>query len=618
MARPSSVRRFARGLARGFIRLAGLVFGVAAVGSGVGGGAWAEDAESPEPVRLDLASFRAGPVPTSARSLWVPSDAAFADGWRDGGFGDDAVVLAFEGPPFDRYAVGHEVLGDLVRRLVPASSSAGWTDRATEESLEVWSTAEGLAKAREAVRFVEAAMAPRLTVRATLTTTAKAGAAPRLVATGRVSLLPRRWTTAWLRTNVRRFVTDYDIEIAQESTAGLPVVTALPEGEELHLRWSPGETATVLEVFVGAVRHLAPFAVDLTGVRNLPESNSYGPVAMPQASVRRALSTLALDAKAATTSTWTWEGPEGATTLNVVVDAAPVPPADAVLAGGVLGVVRAGAAYAALDGDARPARLDDAIQRFQAAATGARGAASPEAFAQAFLVCEGSRGQVDRLRAQATTDERRLVPATVEVRCVTVPVKQVEDDLAAGRCVVGVVLDPTVEAAYTGGAVRAAARIPVTAGLPAQVRVGTSVVGFAHAEVEVAQQAGGLDLATMAAFDGWAGRVVVRAGEGGVVLAASGAFTWARPDASVLVLSFRRSLGMGNAGPETGLDRIDSPAVRTVEVPLLGQGSAAVEAAAALTDDDVAKGRSVVLAIALRPGADGAMEPVVILGSVRR
>ncbi len=184
---------------------------------------------------------------------------------------------------------------------------------------------------------------------------------------------------------------------------------------------------------------------------------------------------------------------------------------------------------------------------------------------------EGTRGQVERLRAQASADERRLVPATVEVRCVTVPVRQVEEDVAAGRCVVGAVLDPSVEAAYAGAAVRAAARVPLTAGIPAQVRVGTSVVGFYNAEVEVAQQAGGLDLATAAAFDGWAGRVVVRSREGGVVLAASGAFTWARPDASVLVLSFRRSLGMGNGGPTRGLDRIDSPAVRKVDVPLLGQ-----------------------------------------------
>lgn len=579
----------------------------------------AEDAETPAPARIDLASFRAGPAAAAARALWVPSDGAFSDGWRDGGHGDDAAVLAFEGPPFDRYAVGHEVLGDLVRRLVQASSSAGWTDRATEESLEVWSTGDGLAKAREAVRFVEAAMAPRLGVRATLSVTPKGTTTPRLVATGGVALLPRRWTTAWLRTNVKRWIVDYDIEIAQESTASKPVVAALPEGEELHLRWSPGETTTVLEVFAGTVRHLDPFAVDMTGVRNLPESNSAGPVSLPQTSVRRALTTMALDARVASTTTLTWEGADGVTTLRLAVDAAPAAPADASLSGGVLGVVRAGAAYAALDGEARASKTDDAIQRYQAAATGARGAASPEAFAQAFFVCEGSRGQVDRLRAQTVADERRLAGATVEVRCVAVPAKQLEEDVAAGRCAVGALLDPSVEGDYAGGSVRASARVPVTGSVPTQVRAGTSVTGYTAADVEVAQQAGGLDLHVAPSFDGWAGRVVARPVEGGGwVLSASGTYTWARPDATVMTLSFRRSLGMVSPGADNGMDRIDSPGVRTVSVPLLGTGSAAVESLVAIGDDDVAKGRFAVLAVAQRPGADNLSESIVVLGRLTR
>ena len=180
-------------------------------------------------------------------------------------------------------------------------------------------------------------------------------------------------------------------------------------------------------------------------------------------------------------------------------------------------------------------------------------------------------------------------------------------------------LDPSVETAYAGAPTRAAVRMPVTAGVPAQARVGTSVTGYANADVEVGQQAGGLDLVTGAAFDGWAGRVVVRPGTGGLVLEATGTFTWARPDASAMDLAFRMPVGMGSTTPLIpGSDRIDSPAARMFRIPILGQGQASVDAAVALSTDDVAKGRFAVLAVAMRPLADGGAEPVVVLGSVRR
>ena len=48
----------------------------------------------------------------------------------------------------------------------------------------------------------------------------------------------------------------WDLEVAQESTVMDPVPVMVREGHELYLRFHPGETRSVVEVWAGDVEHL--------------------------------------------------------------------------------------------------------------------------------------------------------------------------------------------------------------------------------------------------------------------------------------------------------------------------------------------------------------------------
>lgn len=598
-------------------RFVGVGVLVAVLAGGAGRRARAEDPDALASERFRLDALRAPPATGVVRATWVATDPAFHDAWAEEGAGDGK-LLELEGPPFEAVALGSDAVAELVRRLVPESSGASWASRATDDGVDVWSTKEGLAHAGAAVRYVEAALAPRLEVRATLV--AGTGDGARLVATGAARVLPRRWTPLWLKTTTRRAVAAYDIEIAQESTAYQPVVVSLPEGEELHVRWSPGERVTVLEAFAGTTEHLTPTRVDLSALRAVPESNAMATVEQPRTAARRALSAVAVGAAAGGVATWAWDGPGGPLTLTVTVGPAPTAPADMELPTGAFGVVRAAAAYGSLDGEGRAGRLDDAIQRYQAGSTSARGAASPEAFAQGFLLCEGTRGQLERLRAQAVVDEAALLGASVTVRCVAADAAVLREDALAGRVVVGALLDPAVAAAYLKAPVLAAATTPLLADVPASVRAGQAVVGFGSLDVEVAQQSGGIDPVTATAFDGFAGRVTLRRAGDGVRVVVAGTYGWADPAATTAECAFRLPLSMAAPGETpAGLERLDNPAVRRATVPLLGQGQATVEAEVGFAAGDLGAGRVGVLAVATRraPGG-GPTTPVVVLVSVAR
>src|SRR5262245_28624727 len=126
------------------------------------------DDEAPEMVRISLSGFRAQPAVKVARTTWVPTDPAFEEQWMSSQIGEESVVTTFQDAPYPDHAVAPEAVEDLVRRLVPESGKPGWASKAIGGALEIWSTKEGGDRAKTAARFVEATMAPRLSVRATL------------------------------------------------------------------------------------------------------------------------------------------------------------------------------------------------------------------------------------------------------------------------------------------------------------------------------------------------------------------------------------------------------------------------------------------------------------------
>lgn len=580
----------------------------------------AEDDNQGEPSRLDLTPFSAPAAVAAVKKLWVPTDPAFVDSWHSG-VGDDAILMTLQEPPYPAHAVSPEVVEDLVRRLVPEAGSAGWASKVGPLGLDVWSTPEGVSKARQAVKFLRDALAPRLFVSATLR--ARDGGPPpaRLVAAGAVNLLPRRWTSVWLRRSVHRMAVGYQVEIAQESVANNPQIAALPEGDELYLRWTPGETVSVVEVFSGEVEALDPRKVDLSGIRNVPESNAQGKVELPRMGVRRVLTAVAVPAGASSVDIG-WEEPTESRTLHLNFGAAPAGPPDTEVPSGRIGVVRAGASAASLEDGIRENAMEDAINRFQSGSgTGGREVRALEAYAQAFLLCEATPSQIDRLRAETRRAESGLTNAFVSLKAFALPEGALRADLDAGRVAVGRTLSKEQAETYFAGKLGevtlAGVDLPMLSGTKSFVRLGASVAGFYTTEVEVAQQSGSILLPVGAWFDGLSGDIRAALVEGGgATLQFSGALAWARHDGSSLELAFRLPVGMAS---QSGVGALpDDPTARRLPVPLASNGESSAEASATFSAADVAGGRYAVLAILPRGGFPGLPEPVLLLAAVHK
>ena len=139
-------------------------------GAALGG----DDAPAGEPVRIDLSAFQAAPAVVAAKQLYVPTDPAFADAWRnDGGRGVDDARRGGRG----------RVPGAAARRPRPVSRGRRGprpAPRARRERCHVGQQGHrararrlGRARrrgeaARKAVGWLETAFAPRLAVSATL------------------------------------------------------------------------------------------------------------------------------------------------------------------------------------------------------------------------------------------------------------------------------------------------------------------------------------------------------------------------------------------------------------------------------------------------------------------
>jgi hypothetical protein len=114
----------------------------------------------------------------------------------------------------------------------------------------------------------------------------KDGGRPAHGALARVEL-PRGGGRVLWRRDVRRLVVSISAEISQGALVHVPEVAALASGAELHLRWTPGEGTSLLEVAVCAIDEGTSVPVDLSGMRNVPEASTMGTLSLPRLPVAR-------------------------------------------------------------------------------------------------------------------------------------------------------------------------------------------------------------------------------------------------------------------------------------------------------------------------------------------
>ncbi len=582
------------------------VLGIVAVA--LAGRATGDDAPAAR-ARVELTGFAATAVATGPR-IRVPGDPGYSWMSVPSVDEDEGTLAEFQPPPFPDTALSPEMLDDVLRRLVADPIAHGTTFKVSGRVLDAWGPAEGVEKVKKAVAFLEAAYAPRLVVDASLSTDA-----PTPVASGAASLLPRRWTRVWWRRALRRDVVGYSIEVAQGAIVNHPQVAAIPEGGELYLRWSPGEKTSLLEVYAGECTFVDSTRVDLSGLRNTPESSAMGAVELPRTAVARVATAIVVPA-GGTTVEIPWEGRAGARRLVLAVGAASPAPAAVDLGGSGLRVARVAAAAGVLDLGARESGVQDLVARFQATAANDGGLRGLETTADAFLVGEGSPAELDRLKDEIVRVEGTLTPLTVGLRLVAVGADGPKGEGPAGAWPVGRLLSKEAAAALSGAKVvsTASIRVPVLAGSPANVRVASSVTGFNHFSAAVAQNAAGIQPETGAWFDGLAVSVRANVRDGGATsLAVLGTLSWARSAATSADLAFRIPIGLeGRTGP----GGLDAPEVRRVALPLASSGEARLDAEARFGAEDAAR-PAVLAAVAAR---DDAGKPVtlLLLGTVAR
>jgi hypothetical protein len=567
----------------------------------------AEDGPAVAPGRIDLVDLRA-PAAAVGPRLYAPSDAAFP-GFDVAEVPADTVLAKFQEPPHPLHAFSLDQVEDLVKRLVPEAAEGAGSFRLAGDGIDVWATSSVLERTRAATRDVTSRLAPRLSVSASLT---DGGA---LVGAGAASLPSRRWTPLWLRRDVRRAVVGFEAEVATESVANLPVVTALPEGTECYVRWSPGERVSLVEAWVGALAHAGETEVDLSPVRNVPESNSMGTARLPRTSIARASTAVAVPVDAPSEAVISLTVGGRVLLLRLAVAAEPArDAADPKAGAGVYGVVRLAALGAPLEAGARPSRVDEVLRRLQAvdARAGAEGRGA-EAFDQTFAGIEGPAPRVARLRADVAAEEERLAGVSLDLRAVPVPEGDLAQAFASGRLAVGRALAAD---AVPAGEPTSAARLPLVSAVSASVRAGTSVTGFAELPVSIADRAGGLAATPVGRFDGLAATVRgVRAADGSWTLSIVGDLSWAKADGARANLAFRAPLAMAyrtyNPNPEDAT-------VRRVEVPLLTEGRSAVDATLRFAAADVAEGRPLLAAVLARPAGPSGPAAVLLVASLRR
>jgi hypothetical protein len=423
----------------------------------------------------------------------------------------------------------------------------------------------------------------------------------RLLAVGDARLWANRWTAVSRLRQEVPMVADYDIEIAQEATVMDPQVVPVPEGHEIYVRYHPGESVAVVEVWAAFLRHEELLKIDLAGTRNMPEASAAATLVQPRTAVYRAYTAFTVPAVAGASRRVTWMGPAGPVQLSLTFDAGTARPEPMVIERTSLVAFRLGALAGGLDFETRSPTVDEMVERLRPATEDADLAA----YASEIVVYGGSASSVQRVAQALLAGERQLHAPTVELRTLTVDAALLRMWMQSGLQPGRVVPAETSAAQAEAGSVRGpAVRMTVLEGVDASFRAGESVTGLEEFEVEVAQQSGGTVPVSGARFGGLAGWVNAHREADGYRLQVVASLSWADARAGTIELAFRPPVG---ARTERDRFAADGDALQRVTVPALAAGASQVDVHAHLPGD----GRDVLLSTSIR-GA----EAVLLLGRV--
>lgn len=582
-SRTSRAGRRGHGLAT--LLMCACLWGPAAVGAGAD--------EEPRGTReFDLRELRA-PAAPNGPNLAAPCDLLPLESYEGAGaWNVDWSTDAGTWMPFARpYLEGRGVSVDTVIELLSVTLPLSIRERgelAVEpygEGLRVQGTAGDVAAAEQSLPWVLGALAARRAVEAELWLATGADGPARLRAVGQERLWPGRWARVYLEKEEVPCTPIWDIEVAEGVTIMDPSVVPLVEGHELYLRYHPGESVDLIEVWAGNLVHREQVLTDISGLRNLPEAAGAAAASYMRTAIGRGYTTLVVPRAEAAHRELMWEVEGLRLGLALRIDAAPqaIGPSDGPDAGSE--VLRVGAAAAPLEFGGR-ADLSSEIADRIGASTYAHllQTQNPDEL-QVCSVLEG--GEV--LFVQGAAEPRRLAREVVKdaesrLRWAQLGLRWIEVDEPVWRALwqegaarLGRALAPEQLARlFEGGAVaRGELRIPVLlGGPPTGMRLGRNEPGLQDLDCEIAGRSAGLRPETTAAFAGWHGSIAARTSPRDLRVTVSGVWSWADGQAGQLEVMLREPY-QGAFAPEGW--RPTAAAERRVRLPVMGGGASTVE-----------------------------------------
>ena len=365
-------------------------------------------------------------------------------------------------------------------------------------------------------------------------------------AVGRALLLPGRWVPVAFVKEELPCVVGSHVEIAQDSVVLDPLVANLVEGHEIYARLLPGETRSVVELWVGEVEHLETARIDVAGLQGPLRASELTTLTLPTTRVRRVGTALVLPNGKREERVVTWRRGDTVEHLRLAVTTPGEPPA---MADGVDGnkhvALRLGARHGHLELGSREdydVDVEEHLARYiqMADPTGAlQENASWGVTSTGAGILYGPAELLERVREGLwRAEQEALGGLEARVELLAVPEETWRAAGGMGVLAPGLTLPAARRASLEAeGAVLVAGQtFPSVLGLRSSFRLGESVPGLIDLDTEVAEKAAGFSTITWSLFDGMFGSVALERAAQGRVLDVQAEATWAAPEGGQLAL----------------------------------------------------------------------------------